>query len=650
VATTVAVLEAKLRADTRDFDRAMGRSETKMGKFGKVAGAAALGAGAAVAYGLGKVAKIGWDEFNQGQAVAAQTNAVLKSTGGIANVSAKHVDDLGRAMMLKSGVDDEVIKSGANVLLTFTNIRNEAGKGNQVFDDATQAALDLSVAMGKDMNSSSVLVGKALNDPIKGLSALTRVGVTFSDKQKDQIKTLMESGKKMKAQKLILAELRKEFGGSAEAAGKTFGGQINILRERFNNWAGDMVAKAIPMLQRLYEWFNDKVAPIIRDVAGEVMPLLRTAIGEIADAIRENEPQLREIWENISVAIRTMWRVARPILRVLFTVVIPRFINIAITYVNTYVRVIAKIITAVRAVVDWFRSSFLPGVRRVWDAIRDKVATVADFIRDRVNARLERVRAVFALVRATAKFTWEFIRDKTQIVVDKVQKVIDKVNSLIRTLRRLWEKARGWLSDIGGWLGNLVPRVPSRSDFGGFGGGMVGPGSLGAVSSIASQSGLTMTSGFRPGDPGWHGQNRARDYAGSASQMVRFARLIAGMFGPSLLELIHTPLGYGIKNGRRVANSFFGSAVMADHYDHVHVAMNRGGVVPGRRGAPVPVLAHGGETFIPTHRGGGAAIGNTIINLPPGSYIYDPEGLLRLIERASKMSGRRGGPRLNFGT
>ena len=91
MATTVAVLEAKLRADTRSFDRAIGRSEAKMSKFGSLASKAALGAGVGIAYGLGKVAKIGWDEFNQGQKVAAQTNAVLKSTGGVANVTAEHV-------------------------------------------------------------------------------------------------------------------------------------------------------------------------------------------------------------------------------------------------------------------------------------------------------------------------------------------------------------------------------------------------------------------------------------------------------------------------------------------------------------------------------------------------------------------------------
>ena len=85
----------------------------------------------------------------EAQKVAAQTNAVLKSTGGRPSVTAKQVEKLAESLMLKSGVDDEVIQSGENVLLTFTNIRNEAGKGNDIFDQATKATLDLSVALGQ---------------------------------------------------------------------------------------------------------------------------------------------------------------------------------------------------------------------------------------------------------------------------------------------------------------------------------------------------------------------------------------------------------------------------------------------------------------------------------------------------------------------
>jgi acid phosphatase family membrane protein YuiD len=86
--------------------------------------------------------------------VAAQTAAVLKSTGGEANVTAKHVSNLATAISRKTGIDDEAIQSGENLLLTFTKIRNEAGKGNDVFDQATRITNDMSVALGQDLKSS----------------------------------------------------------------------------------------------------------------------------------------------------------------------------------------------------------------------------------------------------------------------------------------------------------------------------------------------------------------------------------------------------------------------------------------------------------------------------------------------------------------
>ena len=80
--------------------------------------------------------------------------------------------------MKKTGIDDEAIQSGENLLLTFTNIRNEAGKGNDVFNQATETMTDMSVALGQDMKSRRRQLGKALNDPIKGITALSRVGVS----------------------------------------------------------------------------------------------------------------------------------------------------------------------------------------------------------------------------------------------------------------------------------------------------------------------------------------------------------------------------------------------------------------------------------------------------------------------------------------
>ena len=78
--------------------------------------------------------------------------------------------------------------------------------------------------------------------------------------------------------------------------------------------------------------------------------------------------------------------------------------------------------------------------------------------------------------------------------------------------------------------------------------------------------GLQMTSGYRAGDDGWHGQNRARDYSngfGPTAGMLAFARYLAGNYGSKLLELIYTPLGFGIKNGQVIPNSFWGADILA---------------------------------------------------------------------------------------
>lgn len=179
-------------------------------------GAAKLG-GLALGAGLFVGAKKAIGAFEESRQVVAQTGAVLKSTGGTANVTARDVDVLTAALMRKTAIDDEQIRQGANMLLTFTRIRNEAGKGNKIFDQTTVAATDMAAAMGSDTKGAALMLGKALNDPAKGLSRLMRVGVTFTQGQQDQIKKLQESGDMLGAQKVILAEVTKEFGGSAAA-------------------------------------------------------------------------------------------------------------------------------------------------------------------------------------------------------------------------------------------------------------------------------------------------------------------------------------------------------------------------------------------------------------------------------------------------
>src|SRR6266498_2178239 len=229
------------------FKKAGHRSDTFGSKLATVGKAGALAAGAVGVGALVYTLKTGISEFTEHAKVAAQTAAVIKSTGGAANVTAGHVDELAQTMLRYSGVDDEAIATGENMLLTFRDIRNEVGKGNDIFDQASKAVLDMDTAMthghvtAESLATTSIRVGKALNDPIKGATALRRVGVQLTKAQEDQIKAFVKSGDTMSAQKVILAELTKEFGGSAKAMGQTLPGQISIVRESFNNWAGELV-------------------------------------------------------------------------------------------------------------------------------------------------------------------------------------------------------------------------------------------------------------------------------------------------------------------------------------------------------------------------------------------------------------------------
>jgi hypothetical protein len=198
----------------------------------------------------------------EAEQVTAQTTAVIKSMGAESWISAKGVAELAEQISLKTGLDDEMIQSGENVLLTFGNVRNAVGEGNDIFDRATQAATDLSVAWGQDLQSSMVQIGKALNDPISGLTALGRVGVQFTDDQKEMIKTMVEAGDTMGAQKVILGELERQVGGSAEAQATASG----KLKTAWDNIVETLGGLLLPKFEEVANWLAVRL-PIATDIA-----------------------------------------------------------------------------------------------------------------------------------------------------------------------------------------------------------------------------------------------------------------------------------------------------------------------------------------------------------------------------------------------
>jgi hypothetical protein len=185
-----------------------------------------------------------------------QVESALKSMGGAAGRTKEQLSDLASKGMRSSLYDDdEILRKVTANLLTFGKISGKA------FDQAQQAAIDLSARLGTDLQSSTVLIGKALNDPIKGISALTRVGVAFTEQQKKQIKAMAESGDVAGAQGLILAELNKQYGGAAQAALDAAGPMAKLKKQfdEISETVGEAILPAIerlvPYLQSAADWF-----------------------------------------------------------------------------------------------------------------------------------------------------------------------------------------------------------------------------------------------------------------------------------------------------------------------------------------------------------------------------------------------------------
>lgn len=175
-------------------------------------------------------------KFAEAEMITRKLERVLKSTGYAAGFSARQMENMASKFSKSSTFSGADIKSAQTVLATFRNIQGD------MFTETTQAALDLSAVMGQDLQSSVVQLGKAMNDPVRGITALRRVGVSFSDEQQKQIKNLVKQNELVAAQRMILDEMKTEFGGAAAAEAESLGGKIRSLQKDIGAFTKDLGA------------------------------------------------------------------------------------------------------------------------------------------------------------------------------------------------------------------------------------------------------------------------------------------------------------------------------------------------------------------------------------------------------------------------
>jgi hypothetical protein len=323
-----------LRANKSAFDAAfksvvatVKNASVRLGKFATQARYALIGLGGAMA-GLVYSA-------NQAELASSKLGAVVKSTGHAAGLSAREMGSYAETLSKVSTFTTSAIKDAEALIATFKGIKGD------VFKDATRTVLDMATVLGTDLKGSAIQLGKALNDPIKGVSALMEVGVSFTDQQKKQIEGFIKANDMMAAQRIILDELAAEMGGAAAAAANTYSGKLLIAKNSMQALGETLGEALLPALVAATNAMEAGIRPVVewaaahQNLTSAIVGTTAALLGMVAFA-----PQLVVV---VGV-IKKIGAAARPLFAAM------------LTPIGLVVTAVAALVAALIGVFVWMRN------------------------------------------------------------------------------------------------------------------------------------------------------------------------------------------------------------------------------------------------------------------------------------------------------
>jgi len=403
---------------------------------------AALPAAAAlVAVGAAAVSSIAAGEaFSTANARVLQINESM----GLFGTETKAVTDrllrLAEATGRQTGIDNLSIKATQAKLLTFKNLAATADTVGGSFDRATMAALDMAAAGFGSAEQNAVQLGKALEDPVKGITALARSGVTFTEQEKEKIKTLQETGKTLEAQNLILEAVEKQVGGTAKATAN----DTDKMKEGFKQFQQQLGSALLPVLQRITPFLTGLASWATKNKTAFIV--IAAVIAGIATAI---------LAMNAAMAIyNTIQAVTTALNAVLGT-------SFSALWVATGAVIILGIVAALIALQVKF----------------DIFGKTINFLKEAFNLWWSTVKTVLGLIKNTAVGVFNTVGGAVKLWYTVVRTYIDALYGAFKTVfnavASLWNntvgklsfKVPGWVPLIGG-KGFDVPDIPMLAEGG----------------------------------------------------------------------------------------------------------------------------------------------------------------------------------------
>ena len=248
----------------------LGSFLSKLGPAGLIA-AAAVGA---FAY----AAEHAIEESEKFEQAQRKLQAVLTATGNAAGLSKHELTELAETYEHTTLFTAEQVQQSEAILLTYQKIHSD------VFGQALKATLDISSLFDNDLTSAARAVGRALEDPINGLTAITRQGAALDPVVKENIKNLAEMGDTAGAQKLVLEALAHSVGGQAEAQNQGLTGASNALSKSIGELSRAFGENATD--SKLLEGFINKLAGAFQNLREQVRPTAEEELKKVNESIK----------------------------------------------------------------------------------------------------------------------------------------------------------------------------------------------------------------------------------------------------------------------------------------------------------------------------------------------------------------------------
>jgi hypothetical protein len=326
----MAGISTKLWLDASDFVRGIDRSKksasslkTSMSSIGSgigsafsgitksvgAIGIAATGAAAAVggiAYKLISIGEEGLQAENRIKSVVKTMGLFGTQSGDVAS----RLIEMADATELATGVDGDLIMAAQAKLATFKELAKTAGTTGGAFDRATQASVDMAAVFGGDASNYAVQLGKALEDPEKGLAALKRTGALTTSQIKAISEEFAATGNRAKAFDQVLKAIETQVGGAANATAsgmsriKVSIGQMleevgKPMAEVFSQFAADVAAMTPQIVASL-----SSLAPKIREVGSTLAAALSEGLaGDTSRLVKIGELMGESVALGLKVAI-----------------------------------------------------------------------------------------------------------------------------------------------------------------------------------------------------------------------------------------------------------------------------------------------------------------------------------------------------------